>query len=651
MPQPLLRYQLQLSQGQTTSLTYVNAGQTATLTVIVSNAGANVTIRSLTFDLSPFGQNATDLATSVTDITPMPPTGWQSVAGTSFTLVPSVGSAIIGTTPLTFEFQVRVNQAAGTSLLAITEVSASGTAHVAPIAITKMPASFTLSKLSAAPALVEPNATVTLSWSCDAGQLYTVGFPGGTATVTPPSGGTVTWVSPPVKSTFPSITFTVSASTQVDGQVLSAELSTTVTVDVPQIISFDQPAAAYSSPVILHWETLNADRCVLYADGVVVDQHAPANPGSGGYPVTPKAHSTQYQLHAYRNQAFITSQPIFVTLYNWAFLRSFKWGDESWSTSLALSADGEMLYFGGTNSVDAIDTNGFTLVGQGTVAGGVAPGGLALSNDGTTLYVSEFRGNLLAFQTADLAATPITIPVSGGAIALSPDGSTLYSIENEFTGKGVVHAVSTATNTVAHSAEVGVIAVDMSLSRDGATLYVLADENVHGQCTLYGIDTATFAATRLLAVGGNTMTLSKDGKTLFCCKSTSSRMMTTTVEALDVPGFTVRSTVTPLAEPVDESGQKWAAITSMTADPSGGLFVSIFSYGIRAPFQDGPMELYFVNPATNTVKHLSDSGARVMTGGLVADAAGTRAYFADGRDIMVYTSTGGGSLRAKRQSS
>ncbi len=657
--QQLLQYALQLSQVQAnnvaTNLTYVNTGQAATLTILVSNKGADATITSIDFGLGPFGQDGTDLAASPNDVKAVLPDGWKIVPGTSFTVEPTAGSAVIGTTSVTFVFQVNVNAAPGTSSLTITEVSTAGTAHVYPIPITKMPSSFTLANLSATPTLVEPNASVTLSWDCSESQLYTIGYPGGTSTYTSPAGGGASWVAPPVVSTYPNITYTVSASTQVSGQTLSAELSTTVNVDVADIISFPQPSAFYSSPVTLHWQTTNTDYVVVYANGIVVDPNAPANPGPSGYQTSPGGHSTAYQIRAYRNGVPSSPSTIYVTLYQWSYERTFGWGDVSAAMALALNADGSVLYFGGNWGVTAIDTNAFTVIEQGVINAattgpmpwGVSNSGLALSRDGTTLYAGVIGGQVLAFQTANLAAPPTTIAVNGGPLALSPDGSTLYVGVNQWgtTSNGTVYAVSTATNAVTQQVNLpgSWATTDLKLSSDGATLYVMGWGSDQANSPLFSINTSTFVATQVTTAVTVPIALTRDDATLYCGLTANWGTITTNIQALAIPGFTQRNTVTPLATPGPNPNDTYATIIGMATDPSGGLFVSIMCFGVLIGGQNIPSVLYFVNPSTMAVTQLSTLGIRPNANAIVVDNAGNRAYYANGIEIVVFTSSGGGA--------
>ncbi len=640
-----LNYALQLSQGTQTSLTYLNVGQSATLTVVVSNAGAPVDVTNLVFDLSPFGNAASDLAGSADDITPLAPSGWKVDPATSFGFTPVSGSISIGTSPVTFTLQVNVNAVAGIARVAITEVSSAGTAHPAPIPITKMPPSFVLANLSASPELVEPGGTVTLSWSATPGQLYTVGFPGGTDTVTPPSGGTASWISPPVQTAYASVTYTVSASTQVSGQTLSAEVSTTVQVDVPQVVSFDQPPACYSTPATLHWQTVNADYCVLYANGSVVDQHAPANPGENGYPVYPKAHVTAYQLHAFHKKYSVSSQTVYVTLYNWAYERTFTPGFLGYEASLALTTDGRVLYYGDNFNIFAIDTSAFTILGHAVVrvyAGGPEADGvcsLAVSKDGRKLFVGMFPGVdglLHVYDTANLSAPSTTINVTTGPVAMSPDGKTLYMAAGVASFGGGVSAIDTSTHAVLRQAGGRYDQyLGLSLSRDGSTLYGVRVDN-----QLVTIDTSTLHATAVTTVAGAPCVLTADDATLYCGQFLSGRFpdaQSNTVDSRTIPGFAVTRSVK-----LPATSGPGISINALAVDPSGGLFLSLMMPDGTVGGQPAQVTLFFVDPNTGACTLMDSVNQQIVGPGLIVDDAGQRAYYANGTAIMVFSSTGGG---------
>ncbi len=644
MSQQHLRYALELSQGSNTSLTYVNAGELATLTVVVSNPGADVTIDSITFGLGPFGQDATDLAAGPDEITVVAPVGWQSVSGTSFLLEPTGGSVVVGTTPLSFSFQVQVNAAAGTAELAITEVSSTGTAHVAPITITKMPSAFLLANLSATPVLVEPNGTVTLSWSSTPGQAYEIGYTAGSAVVIGPPGGSTTWVSPPVVTSATSATFTVSATAQEAGQVLTITLSTTVNMDVAQIISFSPPATFYSSPITLNWKTVNADYCVLYANGSVVDPQAPANSPASGYSTTPPGRTTTYQLYAFRGANSAASPQISITVYNWTQVRSYSWGDVSYNTAFAINGDGSVLYFGGQQGITAINTSTLTQTGQAPVANGVGPQGLALSGDGTQLYVANFKGPLLVFNTSNLAAGPQTLSPTSGPLVASPDGTMLYMIiADDENSLGEVLAFSTATNAVVTSAELRAVANSsaIAISPDGRWLFVMASDQLRGFSFVYNIATSAFEATLLRAVTASPITMDPTGETLWYSPTdVNGDALTTTVQNGNFMTGAVSGPITPNPLPASGSGLL-ASISGMAADPSGGLLLATaFSSETAAT---GSNNLMIIDPVTSTFRQLYTANNMIISSAIIVDSAGDHAYLADGAQIVVFSSAGGDS--------
>ncbi len=684
MPQTHLTYELQLSQstsnGVSTSLTYVNTGQESTVQVVVSNRGADVTIESLTFDFGAFGQDGTDLVAAASDITPIAPSGWQCVTGTSFTIVPTSGSAVIGTSSITFTFGIAVNAATGACSLAITEVSSAGTAHVYPMPITKMPAAFMLASFSAAPTvvnpaspmLVEPGGTVTLSWDCAPGQEYTIGFPGGgSQTVTGLSGGTASLVTPAVLGTSPTVAYTVCASAQsVSGQALSVELSSTLNVDVAQIISFAQPGAFYASPVTLNWQTSNADYCVLYGNGVIVDPHAPTNPGVSGYQTTPVVQSTQYVLEAYRHQTPVSSPIVTVTLYDWAQTNAVSVANADAMMALAVSRSGSVLYYAGNYSVTAYDTASLAILGTGVInpppsgppgpiANGVSNSGLVLSPNGMTLYAGIVGAQVLVFQTSNLAAAPVTIPVTGGPLAMSPNGATLYVATSEWgsVAGGTVYAVSTATHAVIKQVSLTAPghgsqpygsmydigdAVDMKLSPDGATLYVLISGADQGNCPLYTIDTATFVATQVASAVGMPMALTFDGATLYCGANVGEGGTTTTVKAITIPGFSSTNVVTPVPLQPLNSTYSQANINGIGTDHSGGLFVSVCLSSDYVAGQPYGTTLFLVDPVTGTSSQMTNVAYDAPPAFAVNDADDA-AYFTNGEQIVVLSSNGGGA--------
>ena len=212
-----------------------------------------------------------------------------------------------------------------------------------------------------------------------------------------------------------------------------------------------------------------------------------------------------------------------------------------WSgQGIAISKNGKTVYFAGSNAVMTVNVDlkspfygtWKTLAGSGGTGttNGVGtsaqinfPTGMALSPDGSVLYVNSLGSNQVrAIGTKTLLSNgeTMTLATTGGngvyGVAMSPDGATLFTSE---TGGNVVRAVDVETGSVKLFAgtgaqgyadnTVGTSAVlrycrGIVITPDGSTLY-LADQANHRIRT---IDVATSAVGTLI---GNGAASSLDG--------------------------------------------------------------------------------------------------------------------------------------------
>jgi DNA-binding beta-propeller fold protein YncE len=147
-------------------------------------------------------------------------------------------------------------------------------------------------------------------------------------------------------------------------------------------------------------------------------------------------------------------------------------------TGLALSPDGSILYVGATNSSNAdvytfdVATGARTGAFNSSLTGAR---GLALSGDGATLYVAGIGSdNVMAFDTA--TGSP-SLALSGGlnnpqGILLAPDGGSLF-IANSNANDVLRRALPGGSTLQTYPAPASFYAPsDVALSPDGSTLYV-----------------------------------------------------------------------------------------------------------------------------------------------------------------------------------
>ncbi len=134
-----------------------------------------------------------------------------------------------------------------------------------------------------------------------------------------------------------------------------------------------------------------------------------------------------------------------------------------------------------------------------TVKVGRTPTGIAVSPDGTRVYVANYNSNNIS--VIDTAANNVTATVDVGShpggVAVSPDGTRVY-VANEFN-----HSVSVidtaANNVIATVTDVGSYPWGVAVSPDGTKVYVVNEDG-----TVSVIDKATNDVTAtVMNVGSN----------------------------------------------------------------------------------------------------------------------------------------------------
>jgi YVTN family beta-propeller protein len=143
---------------------------------------------------------------------------------------------------------------------------------------------------------------------------------------------------------------------------------------------------------------------------------------------------------------------------------------------VAVSPDGTKVYVAawGTNGVSVINTATDTVSGS-PIAVGANPFGVAISPDGAKLYVSNYTSNSVSvINTAGTASVTATVAVGANpfGIALSPDASLLYAAN----GPDTVSVINTKTNTVINTLTIDSTPENnwhsVASSPDGRQIYV-----------------------------------------------------------------------------------------------------------------------------------------------------------------------------------
>ena len=188
--------------------------------------------------------------------------------------------------------------------------------------------------------------------------------------------------------------------------------------------------------------------------------------------------------------------------------------------SMALSANGSRLFVANynANTVSVVDTTSSALITSIPV--GTNPWGLVMSPDGSKLYVSNYGGHSISvISTSGLNVTAtISAIVFPLGVAISPDGSTLYVSTND-NGNSKVTVIDTSSNTISNVVTLGTgLPAGIVVSPDGSRIYV-ADVTAD---VIYEINSSNFVVTSHASPGGPLwLAFSPDGSKLYVTGSTA----------------------------------------------------------------------------------------------------------------------------------
>lgn len=336
--------------------------------------------------------------------------------------------------------------------------------------------------ISAEPTSITPGESAILSWASSHADALSIDC--GIGAVDPSGSVAVS----PAQTT----TYTVSAT----GPGGSATGSVTVIVRQPPDVTISAGTLVISAgeSAVLSWTATGADS-VTIDNGI-----GPVDP-SGTISVAPES-TTTYTITA-SGPGGTTVQKVTIEVTPKPARQSAR----AYITN----------YEGNRVSVVDLDTNAVT----GSIEVGYGPYGIAVSPDGSTVYVAAEGGGISVID-ANTDTVKATIDMSATTIGLSPDGSILYATD---CNEGTLTAIDTASLTPIRIAAVCPMPHGIAVSSDGERIYMSSLEDG----TVSIVDSSTFDIIETVAVAHSgdavwDIEASPDGSRVYALSASSCKL-------------------------------------------------------------------------------------------------------------------------------
>jgi outer membrane autotransporter protein len=291
---------------------------------------------------------------------------------------------------------------------------------------------------------------------------------------------------------------------------------------------------------------------------------------------------------------------------------------------VAVTPNGTSVYIAnmadGTISVINTATNAISA----TITVGTAPGIVAVNPDGTRVYVGNNGSNTVSVvdtATNTVIGAPIPVGNSPLGLSVSPDGKRLYVANN---ASDTVSVIDTATNTTVATFGVGSQPFGVAVSPDGTRAYVTNN----GNNTVSVVDTGTNTVVATVAVGTNPsgVSFSPDGTRAYVANQSSSDVF-----VIDTASNTVATIIpvgsVPIFPGICSNGNALLATgLTFTARTSGALACTLASGPSGSPgpvFTGGTLQFAGPNISSALPITLQAAGGTFDTNGNNATLSGT----------------------------
>ena len=266
----------------------------------------------------------------------------------------------------------------------------------------------------------------------------------------------------------------------------------------------------------------------------------------------------------------------------------------------------------GDNTISVIDTSSNTVVA--TVHVGAGPEGVAISPDGTRLYVANDGGAVWVLDTSNnTVVAKVTVGGDPYGVAITPDGTRVYVTQDNGAS---VSAIDTSSNTVIAKISLPAAPSGVAITPDGRHAYV-ASTGSSTPGTVSVIDTSSNSVVATVSLPGLPwgVAITPDGRRAYVANSIPSVSGgTATVSVIDTSSNTV--------------------VANVTAGPGISWGLAITPDGTRAYAATGVL---FGSGANNGVVSVIDTSSNTVIAkvgvadpiGLAVTPDGTRVYVAN----------------------
>ncbi len=264
--------------------------------------------------------------------------------------------------------------------------------------------------------------------------------------------------------------------------------------------------------------------------------------------------------------------------------------------------------FGKNGTITVLNTATNTVVA--TIPVGASPLGVAISPDGSRVYVANVVSQTISVIDASTNKVITTIIAGGGSdyLTVSPDGKFLY-IESRVNGKIGVSVINTTTNSIMATIATPNISGGIAVSPDGKYLYV-AGQNTPGAdlLTVINTQTNTISATIPVGISPEGIAVTPDGKQVYVTNYNSNSLtiinaltntVTNNIGVGNLPQNIVISKDGSTAYVANYNSDNVSVINTTTNTVVDSIAVGSAPSGI-AITPDGK-ELYVLNSASNNI--------------------------------------------------